>query len=63
MSVQSRSDRVNTSLLEKREHVEKLHRTRNLLRKVQVWSKCNIQLPQLKFFAFFRLDLVEEYHP
>ncbi|XP_010268002.1 PREDICTED: vacuolar protein sorting-associated protein 51 homolog [Nelumbo nucifera] len=35
MSVQSRSDRVNTSLLEKREHIEKLHRTRNLLRKVQ----------------------------
>jgi hypothetical protein len=36
MSVQSRSDGVNTSLFEKREHVEKLHRTRNLLRKVQV---------------------------
>ncbi|XP_048441845.1 vacuolar protein sorting-associated protein 51 homolog [Pyrus x bretschneideri] len=35
MSVQSRSDGVNTSLSEKREHVEKLHRTRNLLRKVQ----------------------------
>ncbi|KAG6704118.1 hypothetical protein I3842_07G120300 [Carya illinoinensis] len=35
MSVQSRSDGVNTSLFEKREHVEKLHRTRNLLRKVQ----------------------------
>ncbi|MBA0715132.1 hypothetical protein Golax_014054, partial [Gossypium laxum] len=35
MSVQSRSDRVNTSLFEKREHIEKLHRTRNLLRKVQ----------------------------
>lgn len=34
-SVQSRSDRVNSSLFEKREHVEKLHRTRNLLRKVQ----------------------------
>lgn len=34
-SVQSRSDVVNTSLLEKREHIEKLHRTRNLLRKVQ----------------------------
>lgn len=40
MSVQSRSDGVNTSLFEKREHIEKLHRTRNLLRKVQVlkWS-------------------------
>lgn len=35
ISVQSRSDGVNTSLLEKREHIEKLHRTRNLLRKVQ----------------------------
>ncbi|XP_024019323.1 vacuolar protein sorting-associated protein 51 homolog [Morus notabilis] len=35
MSVQSRSDHVNTSLFEKREHVEKLHRTCNLLRKVQ----------------------------
>ncbi|KAL7172033.1 hypothetical protein ACSBR2_031680 [Camellia fascicularis] len=35
MSVQSRSDVVNTSLFEKREHIEKLHRTRNLLRKVQ----------------------------
>ncbi|GER43704.1 Vps51/Vps67 family (components of vesiculartransport) protein [Striga asiatica] len=35
-SVQSRSDGVNTSLFEKREHIEKLHRTRNLLRKVQI---------------------------
>ncbi|KAK9930732.1 hypothetical protein M0R45_027760 [Rubus argutus] len=35
MSVQSRSDGVNTSLFEKREHIEKLHRTRNLLRKLQ----------------------------
>lgn len=35
MSVQSKSDGVNTSLFEKREHIEKLHRTRNLLRKVQ----------------------------
>nr|GMD66292.1 vacuolar protein sorting-associated protein 51 homolog isoform X1 [Ipomoea batatas] len=35
MSVQSRSDGVNTSLFEKREHIEKLHRTRNFLRKVQ----------------------------
>ncbi|KAB1210132.1 hypothetical protein CJ030_MR6G022744 [Morella rubra] len=35
MSVQSRSHGVNTSLFEKREHIEKLHRTRNLLRKVQ----------------------------
>ncbi|PQQ13923.1 vacuolar protein sorting-associated protein 51 homolog [Prunus yedoensis var. nudiflora] len=35
MSVQCRSDGVNTSLFEKREHIEKLHRTRNLLRKVQ----------------------------
>ena len=35
-SVQSRSDGVNTSLSEKREHIEKLHCKRNLLRKVQV---------------------------
>ncbi|PIA26380.1 hypothetical protein AQUCO_09400025v1 [Aquilegia coerulea] len=35
MSVQSKSNVVNSSLFEKREHVEKLHRTRNLLRKVQ----------------------------
>ncbi|OVA12907.1 hypothetical protein BVC80_1803g24 [Macleaya cordata] len=35
MSVQSKSGVVNTSLFEKREHIEKLHRTRNLLRKVQ----------------------------
>ncbi|KAF6176538.1 hypothetical protein GIB67_007921 [Kingdonia uniflora] len=35
MSVQSKSDVVNTSLFEKREQIEKLHRTRNLLRKVQ----------------------------
>ncbi|PHT94869.1 hypothetical protein T459_02751 [Capsicum annuum] len=35
ISVQSRSDGVNTSLFDKREHIEKLHRTRNLLRKVQ----------------------------
>lgn len=34
-SVQSKSDVVNTSLFEKREHIEKLHRTRNLLQKVQ----------------------------
>uniref|UniRef100_A0A0D3FNT4 Vacuolar protein sorting-associated protein 51 homolog n=1 Tax=Oryza barthii TaxID=65489 RepID=A0A0D3FNT4_9ORYZ len=34
-SVQSRSDTVNTSLFDKRENIEKLHRTRNLLRKVQ----------------------------
>ncbi|XP_047310599.1 vacuolar protein sorting-associated protein 51 homolog [Impatiens glandulifera] len=35
LTVQSKSDGVNTSLFEKREHIEKLHRTRNLLRKVQ----------------------------
>lgn len=34
-SVQSRSDTVNASLFDKRENIEKLHRTRNLLRKVQ----------------------------
>eukprot|EP00268_Persea_americana_P047214 TRINITY_DN4904_c0_g1_i5.p1 TRINITY_DN4904_c0_g1~~TRINITY_DN4904_c0_g1_i5.p1 ORF type:complete len:223 (-),score=36.84 TRINITY_DN4904_c0_g1_i5:39-707(-) len=35
MSVQSKSDGVNTSLFERREHIEKLHQTRNLLRQVQ----------------------------
>ncbi|XP_057440697.1 vacuolar protein sorting-associated protein 51 homolog [Lotus japonicus] len=35
MSVQSRSDGVNTSLSENREHIEKLHLTCNLLRKIQ----------------------------
>ncbi|KAL4299981.1 hypothetical protein AHAS_Ahas17G0155200 [Arachis hypogaea] len=35
MSMQSRSDSVNTSLFDKREHIEKLHRTCNLLHKVQ----------------------------
>ncbi|KAK7284582.1 hypothetical protein RJT34_19331 [Clitoria ternatea] len=35
LSVQSRSDNVNTSLSENREHIEKLHRTCNLLRKIQ----------------------------
>ncbi|CAN6303624.1 unnamed protein product [Urochloa humidicola] len=34
-TVQSKSDTVNTSLFDKRENIEKLHRTRNLLRKVQ----------------------------
>ncbi|KAG7971036.1 hypothetical protein I3843_07G115600 [Carya illinoinensis] len=43
MSVQSRSDGVNTSLFEKREHVEKLHRTRNLLRKVQAYGDSSFQ--------------------
>uniref|UniRef100_A0A169WQ94 Vacuolar protein sorting-associated protein 51 homolog n=1 Tax=Daucus carota subsp. sativus TaxID=79200 RepID=A0A169WQ94_DAUCS len=35
LCVQSRSDGVNTSLHGKRDHIEKMHRTRNLLRKVQ----------------------------
>lgn len=35
LSVQSKSDVVNTSLFEKRQHIEKLHRTQNLLRKIQ----------------------------
>ncbi|KAF3778334.1 Vacuolar sorting-associated protein [Nymphaea thermarum] len=35
MSVQAESDRVNTSLFEKRGHIEKLNRTRSLLRQVQ----------------------------
>ncbi|GMQ00319.1 hypothetical protein CsSME_00047452 [Camellia sinensis var. sinensis] len=43
MSVQSRSDGVNTSLFEKREHIEKLHRTRNLLRKVQAYGDSSFQ--------------------
>ncbi|XLT67196.1 hypothetical protein HN873_023635, partial [Arachis hypogaea] len=37
MSVQSRSDSVDTSLFEKREHIEKLRHTCNLHRKVQSW--------------------------
>lgn len=55
-SVQSKSDSVNTSLFEKREHIEKLHRSRNLLRKVQV-SCCRSLLwrlllgKQLSIFA------------
>jgi hypothetical protein len=44
MSVQSRSDNVNTSLFDKREHIEKLHRTCNLLRKVQVLKQLSISL-------------------
>jgi hypothetical protein len=44
MSVQSRSDNVNTSLFDKREHIEKLHRTCNLLRKVQVLKQLAISL-------------------
>ncbi|KAI5424912.1 vacuolar protein sorting-associated protein 51 homolog isoform X2 [Lathyrus oleraceus] len=35
MFVQSRSDNVNTSLTESREHIEKLNKTCNLLRKIQ----------------------------
>jgi hypothetical protein len=36
MFVQSRSDNVNTSLSENREHIEKLNKKCNLLRKIQV---------------------------
>ncbi|XAR49667.1 hypothetical protein NMG60_11032933 [Bertholletia excelsa] len=43
MSVQSRSDGINTSLFEKREHIEKLHRTRNLLHKVQAYGDSSSQ--------------------
>ncbi|KAL0311467.1 UNVERIFIED_CONTAM: Vacuolar protein sorting-associated protein 51 [Sesamum angustifolium] len=46
-SVQLRSDGVNTSLFERREHIERLHRTRNLLRKVQS-SSFMIYLQDLK---------------
>ncbi|KAF9688161.1 hypothetical protein SADUNF_Sadunf02G0168300 [Salix dunnii] len=42
MTVQSKSDGVNTKLFEKREHIEKLHRTRNLLRKVQEVRECSL---------------------
>ncbi|XP_058740452.1 vacuolar protein sorting-associated protein 51 homolog [Vicia villosa] len=35
MFVQARSDNVNTSLTESREHIEKLNKTCNLLRKIQ----------------------------
>ncbi|MCH96260.1 vacuolar protein sorting-associated protein 51, partial [Trifolium medium] len=35
MFVQSRSDNVNTSLSENREHIEKLNKKCNLLRKIQ----------------------------
>lgn len=49
MSVQSRSDGVNTSLSEKREHIEKLHRTRNLLRKVQVGEQYMCDFMTLQF--------------
>ncbi|AES61654.2 transmembrane protein, putative [Medicago truncatula] len=38
MSVQSRSENVNTSLFDKREHIEKPHSTCNLLRKVQLFE-------------------------
>lgn len=55
MSVQSRSDAVNTSLFERREHIEKLHRTRNLLRKVQVW--CKYYISAAAPFVFYLLRL------
>ncbi|PIM97110.1 hypothetical protein CDL12_30426 [Handroanthus impetiginosus] len=53
MSVQSRSDGVNTSLLQKREHIEKLHRTRNLLRKVQVLDLYIKPLTRLLCFSCY----------
>ena len=56
MSVQSRSDGVNTSLFEKREHIEKLHRTYNLLRKVQVLSYLSN-----KIFFFFKVHVSKHY--
>ncbi|TKY61716.1 Vacuolar protein sorting-associated protein 51-like [Spatholobus suberectus] len=43
MSVQSRSDSVNTSLCENREHIEKMHRTCNLLRKIQAYGDSSFQ--------------------
>ena len=52
MSVQSRSDGVNTSLFEKREHIEKLHRTYNLLRKVQVLTYLSNKFFFLKKFTY-----------
>ena len=55
MSVQSRSDGVNTSLFEKREHIEKLHRTYNLLRKVQVLNYLSNN------FFFFKIQVLKHY--
>ncbi|XLT09617.1 hypothetical protein HN51_055410 [Arachis hypogaea] len=53
MSVQSRSDSVNTSLFEKREHIEKLHRTCNLLRKVQILKNvCQVYIYYCKHDDF-----------
>lgn len=53
MSVQSRSDGVNTSLFEKREHIEKLHRTRNLLRKVQVMKASTLGICTSNIIVMF----------
>ncbi|XLU26823.1 hypothetical protein S245_062889 [Arachis hypogaea] len=50
MSVQSRSDSVNTSLFDKREHIEKLHPTCNLLRKVQVLELLHVSLSGFTLF-------------
>lgn len=58
MSVQSRSDGVNTLLFEKREHIEKLHRTYNLLRKVQV---LNYQSYNFFFFLSSGIDGILRY--
>ena len=58
MSVQSRSDRVNTSLFEKREHIEKLHRTSNLLRKVQVLQILHFEY-DITILINRRLDVVK----
>nr|XP_025677149.1 histone deacetylase 2 isoform X4 [Arachis hypogaea] len=63
MSVQSRSDSVNTSLFDKREHIEKLHRTCNLLRKVQVppvglFSNCLVQQKVLHPFRKQEEDFI-----
>lgn len=58
MSVQSRSDNVNTSLFDKREHIEKLHRTCNLLRKVQVLNQLSISL-FIEYLGFHVSNVME----
>jgi hypothetical protein len=49
---------VNTSLFDKREHIEKLHRTCNLLRKVQVLKQLFISLTLFTLCLCFRISNV-----
>jgi hypothetical protein len=58
MFVQSRSDNVNTSLSENREHIEKLNKKCNLLRKIQVLNvtkQCYVFLVT-HYILFFMFD-------